>query len=152
MSLGSEVIAASAAPGILDAVADLIDKRISELEHEKAVAMEEARYHKGAMESRYDTFKEEAQYLAGAFQKKIDGLSAGKAALLSDGAAKAFVLSRGAERKTVLVSPVLGGETVVAEGGPVQLVSAGSEMGRILSAVEDGDEAMGWRVESVKTP
>ncbi|KZS22763.1 hypothetical protein BMY_0590 [Wohlfahrtiimonas chitiniclastica] len=28
-------------------------------------AQEEANYHKGAMESRYDTFKEEAQYLVG---------------------------------------------------------------------------------------
>jgi hypothetical protein len=29
-------------------------------------AIEESRHHKGAMESRYDTFKEEAQYLMAA--------------------------------------------------------------------------------------
>ena len=33
-------------------------------------AQEEANYHKGAMESRYDTFKEEAQYLVGAQERR----------------------------------------------------------------------------------
>lgn len=34
-------------------------------------AQEEANYHGGTMESRYDTFKEEAQYLAGAQTRLI---------------------------------------------------------------------------------
>lgn len=37
-------------------------------------AQEEANYHKGAMESRYDTFKEEAQYLVAANEKRISEL------------------------------------------------------------------------------
>jgi len=36
---------------------------------------EESKAHKGAMASRYDTFKEEAQYLAGGFNARIQELS-----------------------------------------------------------------------------
>jgi hypothetical protein len=132
----------------LEAAIEAVDRRISLLEKEKAAAMAEAKFHKGAMESRYDTFKEEAQYLAGGFQKRIDELSAGRTALLRPGSfGETMELSRGNERKTALISPVLGGETVMAGDAPVFIISAGSEMARALSEAAEGDEVMGWKVE-----
>lgn len=52
---------------------DVLEKeRKSALRGEKE-AKEEAAYHKGAMESRYDTFKEEAQYMAsGHVRRRIE--------------------------------------------------------------------------------
>jgi transcription elongation GreA/GreB family factor len=56
---------------------DLIGQLLSLLEEEERsaeafqeVSLEESRAHKGAMESRYDTFKEEAQYLAGGHARR----------------------------------------------------------------------------------
>ena len=42
---------------------------------EQKEAQSEANSHVGAMESRYDTFKEEAQYLAAAHGKRIQDLT-----------------------------------------------------------------------------
>lgn len=50
---------------------ELLEKEIMETKKAMDEAQEEANSHKGAMESRYDTFKEEAQYKAGAYGKKL---------------------------------------------------------------------------------
>lgn len=48
-----------------------IESRIMLLQRSMNEAQSSANAHKGAMESRYDTFKEEAQYLAGGYAKQI---------------------------------------------------------------------------------
>ncbi len=49
----------------------ILEREIVETKKAMDDAQEEANFHKGAMESRYDTFKEEAQYKAGAYAKKL---------------------------------------------------------------------------------
>lgn len=49
-----------------------INDRIAFLQRSMSEAQNSANAHKGAMESRYDTFKEEAQYLAGGYAKQIN--------------------------------------------------------------------------------
>ncbi len=59
----------------------ILDLVIADLERQIATtcqgmndAIAESKAHKGAMESRYDTFKEEAQYLAGAHNTRMQTL------------------------------------------------------------------------------
>ena len=59
---------------LLDLVIADIEKRIEIAEQGRRDAVEESKAHKGAMASRYDTFKEEAQYLAGGFAARIQEL------------------------------------------------------------------------------
>jgi len=49
-----------------------INTRIAFLRSAIAKTQEEANEYKGAMESRYDTFKEEAQYLKGGYEKHLE--------------------------------------------------------------------------------
>ena len=53
----------------------VIESMVSVAKEERQKAIEESRHHKGAMESRYDTFKEEAQYLMTAQDLRIRELS-----------------------------------------------------------------------------
>jgi len=64
------------------AIAD-IEKQIETAERGRQDSIEESKAHKGAMASRYDTFKEEAQYLAGGFAARIQELTPLLAALKS---------------------------------------------------------------------
>ncbi|KKS95606.1 MAG: hypothetical protein UV75_C0011G0020, partial [Candidatus Giovannonibacteria bacterium GW2011_GWA1_43_15] len=50
---------------IIDRIIDKVETQIKNTERGRLDAIEESKAHKGAMASRYDTFKEEAQYLAG---------------------------------------------------------------------------------------
>ena len=54
----------------------LTEERIKRAEKSVRDFQEEANYHKGAMESRYDTFKEEAQYMVDANKERLISLSA----------------------------------------------------------------------------
>ncbi len=118
-------------------------------------AQREANSHVGAMESRYDTFKEEAQYLAGAQQKRLqeitaaaikineitnnDHLMRGEFSRVSIGClVTVFDEQRDAEKKMV-VSPVLGGEKI--QWGDVEfvVVTPESPIGKLLigRAIDD---------------
>jgi hypothetical protein len=52
---------------ILNRIIEEVEEQIRNAERGRLDAVEESKAHKGAMQSRYDTFKEEAQYLAGGF-------------------------------------------------------------------------------------
>lgn len=56
---------------LLDECKRIIEREIINTKRAMDEAQEEANSHKGAMESRYDTFKEEAQYKAGAYARKL---------------------------------------------------------------------------------
>ena len=60
-----------------------IENQITTAEKGRKDAFEESKVHKGAMESRYDTFKEEAQYLAGGFDTRVQELQSLLATLKS---------------------------------------------------------------------
>jgi len=68
---------------LLDLTIGDIEKQIETAERGRKDAIEESKAHKGAMASRYDTFKEEAQYLAGGFAARIQELTPLLAALKS---------------------------------------------------------------------
>ena len=56
---------------ILDQTIENVNAEIRNMERGRQDAIEESKAHKGAMESRYDTFKEEAQYLAGGYNARL---------------------------------------------------------------------------------
>ncbi len=56
---------------LLDMVIAKITKQIENLNRGQKEAMDESAAHKGAMASRYDTFKEEAQYLAKGYGEQL---------------------------------------------------------------------------------
>lgn len=60
---------------IFDLVMTEIEKQIETAEKGKSHAVEESKAHKGATASRYDTFKEEAQYLAGGQSARLQDLN-----------------------------------------------------------------------------
>lgn len=62
---------------ILNLIIRELESRLANAEHGKTDSNEESKYHKGAMASRYDTFKEEAQYLSSAYQVQVAELSRG---------------------------------------------------------------------------
>jgi len=57
---------------LLKLIMTQIEERISLYNNEMKKSQEEANYHIGAMESRYDTFKEEAQMLKDGFARQLN--------------------------------------------------------------------------------
>ncbi|WP_104708731.1 hypothetical protein [Helicobacter felis] len=60
---------------VLQECAQEITKMRESAQKQVRESQEEANYHKGAMASRYDTFKEEAQYLVAAGEKRVADLT-----------------------------------------------------------------------------
>ncbi len=56
---------------IVDNIIEKVENQIKNAERGQSDAIEESKAHKGAMASRYDTFKEEAQYLAGGYAARL---------------------------------------------------------------------------------
>ena len=56
---------------IVDCIIEKVENQIRNAERGQSDAIEESKAHKGAMASRYDTFKEEAQYLAGGYAAQL---------------------------------------------------------------------------------
>ena len=57
--------------GVIQAIETALEARLAAAEHYRRDAQDEANSHVGAMESRYDTFKEDAQYLAAGHKKTV---------------------------------------------------------------------------------
>ncbi|MCL2338867.1 MAG: hypothetical protein FWC51_02840 [Proteobacteria bacterium] len=130
--------------GELDAMLDANIRLFSKLRDESQA---EANSHKGAMESRHDTFKEEAQYAVDNYNGKIS--SAGKEKTLLAAAAAAghdnnmfslIVVSIGGTPRAMFMSPVLGGEKITIDGATVDIVTMSSPIGRELANASPGDE------------
>lgn len=56
---------------VLEEAKHVLNDKIAFLEQTIISTQNEANSHKGAMQSRYDTFKEEAQYLRGGYEKQL---------------------------------------------------------------------------------
>lgn len=117
-------------------------------------AQTEANSHGGAMVSRYDTFKEEAQYLVNGYKKKILELRADLVELQSF-LLKINIASNNSnvhvgnvvitenekkELKHYLYSPVGGGKKFEVNGIVVIIVTPVSPFGKILNNKSIGDE------------
>ena len=60
---------------IANTILAMLEQNLVVAKKERDVAQQEANSHIGAMESRYDTFKEEAQYLVSACNRQIEALN-----------------------------------------------------------------------------
>lgn len=56
---------------IIENIITSVEKQIKTAEQGRKDAMEEFKFHKGVMDSRYDTFKQEAEFLTGAYDKRL---------------------------------------------------------------------------------
>lgn len=138
------------------AIIDLVIEKIKILresaERERLDAIEESKEHKGAMASRYDTFKEEAQYLAGAHNARLLELGKTLGALKSvrdfppivtKGSCYAIIevknLADGSKTKYFLL-PAGGGDTCEVNGEKIIALNVSTPMARALIGVVAGDE------------
>lgn len=134
------------------AIAD-IEKQIEAAERGRKDAIEESKAHKGAMASRYDTFKEEAQYLAGGFAARIQELTPLLAALNSlrmntlpttnkvAGCAIVEIedLNDGTKAKYFLL-PAGGGESYEVGGEKYVILTPRAPLARAIMGKVAGDE------------
>lgn len=107
-------------------------------------AQEEANSHKGAMESRYDTFKEEAQYKAGAYARKLVQLNQQLSQIQLIKPTIQNVANFGAlveaEDKTYFLIGYFGPEPIQVDEMEIFPVSISSPIGRLLIDKKAGDE------------
>ena len=134
------------------AIAD-IEEQIETAERGRKDAIEESKAHKGAMASRYDTFKEEAQYLAGGFAARIQELSSQLVALKSmqtrlvvnskvSGGAIVEVEDVDTRAKTKYFLLAAGGGNVYEVGGEqYSILTVQAPLARALFDKIEGDEA-----------
>ena len=137
---------------ILDRIIEDAEAQIKNAEHGWLDAIEESKAHKGAMESRYDTFKEEAQYLAGGYAAQLVELGKTLGVLKSirnypptvtKGSGYAIVevenLDDGSRAKYFLL-PAGGGNTYEVEGGKITVLNVSAPMARAFIDAVAGDE------------
>lgn len=137
---------------IINRIIEEVDTHIKNAERGRLDAIEESKAHKGAMESRYDTFKEEAQYLAGGYAARLVELGKTLGALKSirdysptviKGFGYAIVeiknLDDGSRSKYFLL-PAGGGNTYEVEGEEITVLNVGAPMARAFIGVVAGDE------------
>jgi transcription elongation GreA/GreB family factor len=138
---------------LLDLVIADIEKQIETVERGRKDALEESKAHKGAMASRYDTFKEEAQYLAGGFAARIQELTSLLFALKSlrmqvtanskvSGGAIVEVedTNTGVKTKYFLL-PAGGGSVYEVNGEYYSTLTIQAPLARSLFGKTEGDEA-----------
>jgi len=121
-------------------------------EESRKNAIEESRYHKGAMESRYDTFKEEAQYLMTAQDVRIMELNSTIAVLeaflvrphISSVRAKIFSLveleDEAGNTASYLILPAGGGITCTEQEKKVITINESSPLALALIGKVEGED------------
>jgi transcription elongation GreA/GreB family factor len=137
---------------ILDRIIEEVETQIKIAERGRLGAIEESKAHKGAMASRYDTFKEEAQYLAGGFNAQILELSQRLGALksirnysptITKGSGYAIIeaekLEDGSRVKYFLL-PAGGGNTYEVGDEKIIVLNVGAPMARAFMGAVADDE------------
>jgi transcription elongation GreA/GreB family factor len=121
-------------------------------EESRKNAIEESRYHKGAMESRYDTFKEEAQYLMSAQDVRIMELNSTIAVLesllvrphISSAKAKIFSLVELEDEEgnfaLYLILPAGGGIACTVQEQKVTTINESSPLACALIGKAEGED------------
>lgn len=85
MSIDHERNPAAVRGAVFGRLIEIATAQIEEQEANRRQAQSEANSHIGAMESRYDTFKEDAQYLSAGYEKRIRTLSEQRTRLVTIG-------------------------------------------------------------------
>lgn len=137
---------------ILDYIINEVKDQIKNAEQGRLDAIEESKAHKGAMESRYDTFKEEAQYLAGGYAARLVELGRTLGVLksirdcpptITKGSGYAIIevenLENGSRIKYFLL-PAGGGNIYEIEGEKITILNVGALLARAFIGVVVGDE------------
>lgn len=138
---------------ILDRIIEQVEAQFESAERGRMDAIEESKAHKGAMQSRYDTFKEEAQYLAGGFNARLEERGKMLAALkslrdfppaITKGSGYAIIevenLDDGSRIKYFLLPSGGGGNTYEADGEEITILNVGAPMARAFIGTIAGDE------------
>jgi len=124
---------------------EMIDDRIASLIKMRDEFQIEANCHKGAMQSRHDTFKEEAQYNVDIHNGKISSLKQEKA-LLAEMSARpvnnnmfsVITVTNDVSSVELFISPVLGGEKIKIDGKEYSIATPKSPIGsKIIDAAVD---------------
>jgi len=137
---------------ILNRIIEEVETQIKNAERGRLNALEDSKAHKGAMESRYDTFKEEAQYLAGGYAarlvelgKTLDTLKSIRdyPPIVTEGSGYAIIevenLNDGSRVKYFLL-PAGGGNTYEVEGEEITVLNIGAPLARAFIGSIAGDE------------
>ncbi len=137
---------------ILDRVIEELETQIKNAERGRLDAIKDSQAHKGAMESRYDTFKEEAQYLAGGLHTQVTALNKTLSALrsirnyplpITKGSGYAIMevedCDDGSRTKYFLL-PAGGGNTYEVEGEVITILTVGAPIAHALIGAVAGDE------------
>ena len=139
---------------IIDLLIERLQKMIGTAEADRAFHQEEAQHHVGAMDSRYDTFKEEAQYMATGQEARIASLRTDVTVLKNLRRASAAVqpghqtvqvgsivtvVGEQAEERTYCVLPAGGGQKLSLGGRHYTSLTPQSLFGRALRGKEEGD-------------
>ena len=137
---------------ILNEIIADIEQRIATADQNRRNAIEESKAHKGAMASRYDTFKEEAQYLAGAHNARIEEMSYMLNMLKSLKIAKPTItiatnfslievedIDNGSQERYLLL-PFGGGKSYEFDHGKIITLSIGAPLARAFIGKVVGDE------------
>ena len=138
---------------LLDLVITDIERLMKIFECGRKDAVEESKAHKSAMDSRYDTFKEEAQYLASGFATRIQELTPLLATLKSmrmripansKASSGAIVevenIDTGMKTKYFIL-PFGGGKTYEVDGEQYSTLTFQAPLARALFGKMEGDEA-----------
>ena len=141
---------------LLELIVVALEEELLRAEKARSQAQDDANAHIGAMQSRYDTFKEEAQYLAagqGRRRQELEGVLLRSKRLLEQrrqiahprvsktvvpGAAVQLSDDNDQKRWVVFV-PGAGGRTVEHDGIQYAVVSTNSPLGRSLMGKTIGD-------------
>ena len=129
---------------------DIAKLKKLELKRASKEAQERANEAEGAMQSRYDTFKEEGQYLAGGLRIRYEELKAAvsilEGILITNGFSEHTIIQHysyvevefddGTESKFLIV-PLMGGENLDEN---ITIITPASPIGNCLMGKEEGDE------------
>ena len=124
---------------------EMIDERIATLTLLRDEAQREANCHKGAMVSRHDTFKEEAQYNVDKHNGNINSLRQEKALLaeisarpVNNNMFSVITVTSDVSDVELFLSPVLGGEKIRIDGKEYSIATPRSPIGaKIIDAAVD---------------
>ena len=140
--------------GLFKQIADALRAEREKAAQARSAAQEEANRHVGRMESRYDTFKEEAQYEVAAQEMRIEKYEEGirqivnllASPALLESSAKAQVGSLIALRtetgdeKRFVIAPAGGGIVIRDDGDPLTVLTLDAPLGQRLLGLSIGDQ------------
>ncbi len=149
---------------VRQAIVERLTQDLVHAEQHRKEAQEESNRHIGRMESRYDTFKEEAQYLADSHAREVARLQTdltilsrlgdqNQPASISIEPGAVFSLQSERKLRHFYLAPAGGGAAIQIEGIEYTLVSTESDLAQVVLGKHKGDFFLfrnkEWTVETV---